>query len=116
MLQKAQSRFFDRDEHAGDDAIKELWDAFERLKTLEIPQNKRDSADKLADKATPIEEGRELIKSEMKALTEIGNNWRIRHAEVGKISFGGSRDMRDYLFLRLFSLIRLLVRSQDTQG
>jgi len=109
LLERARRRFFDRDIDAGQHAIETLWDAFERIKTLEDPKNKKNSAKALIAKVSEIDSARALIEAEMMALTEIGNNWRIRHHEVGKTELANDAELRDYLFLRLFDLIRLLL-------
>lgn len=45
----------------------------------------------------------------MLALTKIGNEWQIRHHETGKHELGLERGFRDYLFLRMFSLLWFLL-------
>lgn len=109
LLETAQRRFFDRDDDAGQRAIEALWDSFERLKTLEDPSNKKKSAEAMISMATPSDHAKAMIEAEMKALTEIGNTWRIRHHEVGKTELGEGNHLRDYLFLRMFSVIRFLL-------
>jgi len=109
LLEVTRRRFFDRDQDAGQRSIEALWDAFERIKTLEDHTNKRRSAEQIISKAARSEGARALIEKEMIELTAIGNTWRIRHHEVGKTELGDDPDLRDYLFLRMFDLIRLLL-------
>ena len=109
LLEIARRRFFDRDQDAGQRAIEALWDAFERLKSLEDPTNKKKSVEVMISTVTQSDEAKKMIDLEMKTLTEIGNTWRIRHHEVGKTELGDGTNMRDYLFLRMFSLIRFLL-------
>jgi len=45
----------------------------------------------------------------MKALTTIGNQWRIRHHETDKFDLGEGRKLRDYFFLRMFALLQHLL-------
>ena len=53
---------------------------------------------------------RQVVEDEANALTGIGNNFMIRHTEVGKVVVATSRDL-DYFLQRLFSLIHLLLRA-----
>lgn len=109
LLEVARRRFFDRDPDAGQRSIEALWDAFERIKTVEDPTDKRKSAEEIISKVVHSKNARALIETEMLALTEIGNTWRIRHHEVGKTELRHDPVLRDYLFLRMFDLIRLLL-------
>ena len=88
-----------------------LWDAFERLKTIEGPGDKKAGATFLIDKATAGEAAvfRSAITEEFAAMTGIGNNLRIRHSEVGKEPVGDNGE-KDYLFMRLFCLIWLMLK------
>ena len=52
---------------------------------------------------------RKVIEEEFTKLTQVGNNMRIRHSEVGKEPVGENGE-KDYLFIRLFSLIHLALR------
>ena len=94
-------------------AIEKLWDAFERIKTLADPTDKKRSAEALISQAAKSASAGDLIREEMLALTRIGNSWRIRHHEVGKTELGDDSELRDYLFLRMFDLIRLLLRARE---
>lgn len=55
-----------------------------------------------------LEVYRMLIDEEFKKLTEIGNNFRIRHHETNKIDITDIR-YYDYFFNRCLSLIALAV-------
>ena len=93
------------------DALEKLWDAFERLKTIECPGDKKAGTTLLIDKATAGDAAvfRLAITEEFRALTKIGNDLRIRHSEVGKEPVGDNGE-KDYLFMRLFSLIWLMLK------
>ena len=112
LLEVARRRFFDRDPDAGQRSIEALWDAFERIKTLADPSDKKKSVSMLISRVAKSPNADTLIDEEMRALTQIGNNWRIRHHEVGKTELGNDPELRDYLFLRMFDLIRLLLQHQ----
>lgn len=49
------------------------------------------------------------------APTGVGNNFMIRHTEVGKVPVDISREI-DYLFQRMFSLIQLILRATAKGG
>lgn len=85
------------------DSLEKLWDAFERLKTLEPGANKRVQADALLDRvAAPNSAFRQLLARKAVELTSIGNSFRIRHSEITHEALT-SPDQIDYLFMRMFS-------------
>ena len=63
------------------------------------------------DRVATEQEFREKLNLEAKALTDIGNDFQIRHSEVGKTPIESSAQI-DYLFHRLFALIYLLIPQQ----
>lgn len=91
-------------------AVEKLWDAFERIKTYHVGMDKKTSVMTLI---TASSEGcndfYSLLDSELKALTSIGNNFRIRHHETDKIQIKSGSHI-DYLFYRMMSLISLLAK------
>ena len=87
------------------DAVEKIWDAFERLKTYYTNKNKRASADQIiSDMSDGKDAYMELFTAEFKLLTEIGNNYRIRHHETNKIDITDIRHY-DYFFNRCLALI-----------
>lgn len=91
--------------------LEKLWDAFERLKTVEIPGgDKKASAKKLLAHitGTPF---RELLEAEMLALTKIGNAFNLRHHETDKHPV--PPEAYDYLYSRMGSLIITLLRESN---
>jgi hypothetical protein len=58
---------------------------------------------------------RERLEIEARELNFIGNNLMIRHTEVGKPPIVESAQV-DYLFHRMFSMIRLLLKSSGRGG
>lgn len=84
-------------------AVEKLWDAYERLKTYYTTMNKRDSANKIiADMANNRAPYVTLFTNEFKALTDIGNGFRIRHHETDKVEIADVRYC-DYFFNRCLS-------------
>lgn len=92
------------------DAIEKLWDAFERVKTLEEGNDKKEkSATLLAKAGSGIGSYfNESIERDFKELTTIGNNMRIRHSETNKETIQ-SREQAEYLFVRMFVALRYVL-------
>ena len=91
-------------------AVEKLWDAFERLKTYYSPSlNKAQSADKIIDNMSGADERfKTMYQSEFKALTDIGNRFRIRHHETTKVDITDERQY-DYFYKRCLSLISVAI-------
>lgn len=87
------------------DAVEKIWDAFERLKTYYKDMTKRGSADKIVHDMSKCQTDYiKLFDSEFKELTDIGNNFRIRHHETNKIDITDIK-YYDYFFNRCLALI-----------
>ncbi|MDY0871588.1 hypothetical protein [Dongia rigui] len=98
------------------DALEKLWDAFERIKTLEPGADKKRQADALLDRVAPAgSKLRQLMADEAVVLTKIGNTFRIRHSEASQ-ELLTSAEQIDYMFGRLFSFIRLVLKSSGRGG
>lgn len=111
LLEYARSRFLSPKLDDRRDATEKLWDAFERMKTLEPGSDKRAQADALLDRAAaPGTRMRDALADEAKALTAIGNSLRIRHSEVAQEIIDQSEQL-DWLFVRMFGFLRLLLLS-----
>lgn len=108
------SKFKDVAPKSRAEATEKLWDAWERLKSIEVAGNKRMSVAKLLDNAAPEPMFRARLEDEARALTDIGNAFHIRHFETNKVALSGP-EQYDYLFHRLFALMHLLLftRSRD---
>ena len=92
------------------DAVEKIWDALERLKTYYTTMDKRASASRIvADMADGDQNYTALFNAEFKALTDIGNDYRIRHHETNKIDITDPR-YYDYFFNRCLSLIALAIQ------
>jgi hypothetical protein len=97
------------------EALERIWDAFERLKTIEPGADKKASVEALLRRAIAEPNLRENVNDDMTDLTWIGNRFMIRHTETDKIPVGES-DHVDYLFHRMFAVIRLLLRATNRGG
>jgi hypothetical protein len=102
LLEDAVQNFRSPDPATQVKAIEPLWDAFERMKTILDPK-KKTGATKLVNAACDSEPERELLAAEMRSLTRIGNEFRIRHHEVTVARVGA--DQAEWLFARLYALI-----------
>lgn len=111
LIEEAKTRFIANDKQVG---IEKLWDAFERLKTYFLDITIESSKKKQKDKKRSSQEivniisehfDKEFLNSEFRALSDIGNNYRIRHHEVGKKELTFKHI--NYFFFRMLSLIDL---------
>lgn len=94
---------------ARQDSVEKIWDAFERLKTYYTSLDKKNSSQKIVnDMAHGNSDFVDLFNDEFKKLTDIGNQYRIRHHETNKIDITDVR-YYDYLFNRCLSLIALAI-------
>lgn len=105
LLNEAIAKHMQPTFQAHRDAAEKIWDALERLKTYYTSMDKKASATKIiSDIAGGQAEYITLFNAEFKALTDIGNNFRIRHHETNKIDITDIRHY-DYFFNRCLSLI-----------
>lgn len=116
LLEDARRRFLAPKLEDRRDGLEKLWDAFERIKTLEPGANKRVSADALLGRAArPGSKLRQGLAEEADALTRIGNTHRIRHSEIGQEALETTAQV-DFLFSRQFAFIHLVLVSSGRLG
>ena len=92
-----------------------MWDAWERLKTIEPGKDKKAQATALLARGSKEPNFLARLDKEAMELTEIGNKFMIRHTETDKTPITESAHV-DYLFHRMFSLIRLLLKASGRGG
>jgi hypothetical protein len=109
LLEVSRQKIMNRALEVRREALEKIWDAWERLKTIEA-ENKKAGVKVLLDKASPEPVFRAKLEQEARELTEIGNTFMIRHTETDKIPATESAQV-DYLFHRMFSMIRLLLHA-----
>jgi hypothetical protein len=90
------------------DALEKLWDAFERIKTLEPGKDKKEQVQALLNHAPGGPKFREMLDTEAKALTSIGNTFGIRHSETQQELLTAAAQI-DALFHRMFAFLRLVL-------
>ena len=108
LLETAREKFFSRSLETRRESLEKVWDAWERLKTLE-PGDKKRSVATMLDKTAAEPNFRARLEKEALELTEIGNRFMIRHTETDRTPIDVSGHI-DYLFLRMFALIRLVLQ------
>lgn len=106
LLETARTLYLSRATADRTTAIEKLWDAFERLKTIDNPSDKRRSVTALLDHI-PDTAIRAVVDEEMRTLTALGNQFQIRHHEVGKHPVPANA--QDYLASRMATLVVLLL-------
>jgi len=111
MLETAKIKYLSPNLKIRIEALEKIWDAWERLKTMEIAPDKKSSARLLLDRVTRESNFRQLLETEAKELTSIGNNFMIRHTETTKIPIESSEQV-DYLFQRIYAIIHLLLKAR----
>lgn len=105
ILEKAKNFYIEGQKQ---EAIEKLWDAFERIKTYLIGKDKKEKAESLI-KLISNEINSSIFETEFKTLTDIGNNYMIRHAETDKIRINDNIN-QDYLFFRMLALLNLAIQ------
>jgi hypothetical protein len=115
LLETAREKFLNKSFDVRKEGLEKLWDAWERLKTVEPGKDKKAQATALLDKAATETNYRATLEEEAAALTKIGNNFMIRHTETTKTPINESAHV-DYLFHRMFAIIRLLLKMSGRGG
>lgn len=111
MLDECRAKFSDRNPLVRREALERLWDAWERLKSLADPGDKKRSIKVILDAVTAEPSFRSRLEAEAIELTSIGNSHLIRHSEVNQVAVIDV-DHVDYLFHRLFAMIQLMLRKK----
>jgi hypothetical protein len=114
MLEAARIGITSPDFESRKGGLEKLWDAFERVKTLEPGLDKKTSADTLLSKVACGPKFRELLATEAIALTNAGNNLGIRHFETNQELLRTAQQV-DYLFFRTFAFLQLLLRASGRE-
>lgn len=111
MLEECRTKFSDRNPLIRREALERLWDAWERLKSLADPSDKKKSVKIILDAVTSEPSLRARLEEEATELSSIGNSHLIRHSEVNQVPVIDV-DHVDYLFHRLFAMIQLMLRKK----
>ncbi|OPZ78046.1 MAG: hypothetical protein BWY78_00756 [Alphaproteobacteria bacterium ADurb.Bin438] len=109
LIDDSKKFFIDGDKQI---ALEKIWDAFERMKTL-IDEDKKKSLNTILSLLS-LEIKEDVFNDEFGNLTKIGNNYKIRHHEVGKIPINSDLE-KEYLFFRVLSLIDFTVNKLESK-
>lgn len=111
MLEECRTKFSDRNPLVRREALERMWDAWERLKSLADPRDKKQSIKIILDAVAAEPILRSRLETEAAELTAIGNSHLIRHSEANQVAVIDV-DHVDYLFHRLFAMIQLMLRKK----
>ena len=111
ILEDARKKYLSSNPNIHRESVERLWDAWERLKTIDNPSNKKQSIKNILDNAASESKFREMLEEEAIKLTSIGNKFHIRHSEVDQTEIQRLEHF-DYLFHRLLSMILLLMSTR----
>jgi hypothetical protein len=109
LLELARKQFTSPHIETRRDGLEKLWDAFERVKTLEPGADKKAQANALLDRAARLR-FRQMLGEEARALADIGNTFRIRHAETTQ-EILTTPEQIDFLFHRMFSFVSFVLKA-----
>jgi hypothetical protein len=115
LLESARIKFLSPDPSVRRESLEKMWDAWERIKTIEPGADKKASINAMLVRVAPEPNFRERLDQEARELTSIGNNFRIRHSETSQTPLQIDEHV-DYLFHRMFSLIRLMLKVTHRGG
>ena len=115
LLEQARHAFYDIHEERRQVAIEKLWDAWERLKSLRSPDDKKRSVGLLLSRISEGPRFNKAVEEEAQTLTALGNELQIRHHEKGKEAVNVQAN-RDYLYYRLYALIWRLVLVKEPES
>ncbi len=93
-------------------AVEKIWDALERSKTI-LNEDKKKGIKALCELCASDLDS-ELFNNEFGALTNIGNDYQIRHFETTKKVINDD-DTLKYLYFRAFALVNYAVRKLNSQ-
>lgn len=114
LLAAARRHFLSHDPHVRLAALENLWDAWERLKVLNQDSSARGLFSALLHDASTEPHFYRLLEKEVHALSAIGEGFRVRDCETGKIPI--SAPVADYLFRRLWAMLSILIHEMERKG
>jgi hypothetical protein len=86
--------------------LRHLADAYERVKTLQVPENKKASTAALIGAMSPEVALGEHLDGLLRQLTTLSHGLTIRHHEVGKVDITEDPVLADFLFYSYYNVLR----------
>lgn len=111
LIEQSISKFYDRTNSEKYIGLRLIVDAFERIKTLE-GEDKKKSISKIINKLSPFEFVQKNIDTDLRKITDIANDFCIRHHEISKKPINDP-DMIEFLFYLYFNYIRLILKKYN---
>ena len=113
LLDKSRRKFRDPDESIRREALEHLWDAWEKLRSLDGVGSVGERADKLLRKVAGPDSlsFKKVLDKEALYIYDLGNELAIRHRNFKQERIARIEHV-DYLFHRMFSLIQLILRTR----
>lgn len=115
MIKKAKDNWVERNYF---ETTKDLWNIFERIKTLQnADKKKKESAEELISAISqnlfPKEKDQlafiDMLNCEFTSLTKIGNENTIRHTEIDKTEIHDKNEVLKYYIKRISALLELIL-------
>lgn len=92
-------------------AVEKIWDALERSKTIQ--NHDKGKGIKALCEICAIDLDNKFFNDEYRLLTDIGNNYQIRHFETNKKEIH-DEDTLKYLYFRAFTLVNYAIKKLNT--
>ncbi len=109
LIEDSREKFIKGDRQG---AVEKIWDALERSKTI-LNDDKKKGAQKLCELCAGDLDS-DIFNNEYATLTNIGNNYQIRHFETSKKAIE-DEDTLKYLYFRAFALVNYAVSKLNSQ-
>ena len=87
-------------------ALRNMADAYERIKSSQVPGNKKQSVAVLVSALRPEAALAEHLDALLREMTSFSNDLTIRHHEIGTVEITEDADLIDFLFYSYYNLIR----------
>ena len=98
-------------------ALQHIADAFERIKSSQLPNNKKQSVVALVKALQPEFALAKHIDALFREMTSLSNNLTIRHHEIGTMEITDDAQLIDFLFYSYYNLVRFaLIRLRAVQS
>ena len=87
-------------------ALRHMADAYERIKSSQVPGKKKQSVAMLVNALRPDAALAEHLDALLREMTSLSNDLTIRHHEIGTVEITEDADLIDFLFYSYYNLIR----------